>query len=1042
MNRSRWLHLEQLFHEALRRDPVQRAEWLRDQRSSDPLLVAEVERLLAAHEGDSGLEAEEPPGGSQRLGNFRLVREMASGSTSTVFEAVQEPTERTVALKVLQHQFATPEVRRRFLNESRVLARLRHPHIAQIYDAGVLRDEVHGSRAYLAMELVPGARNLMEYASAQRLEVHSRIDLFLQVCGAIHHGHVHGVIHRDVKPDNLLVDRDGHVMVIDFGVARIIEPEDGKPRTRQGEWIGTIPYMSPEHLRGGDCSVNETSDVYSLGVVLYELIAGTLPYPVSGQPALVVARHIESTPPIPLSEKVSGVSSSLVAIVQRCLEKDPTRRYGSAAVLAEELQRFLRGVGSPEEAGRREPARPMLWPLSIGAAAIALFLGMSAIREEIPRDSDAVTKSGSSESTKGRAQFSSTTDGVPANPSSVELVDDDSASAEESAAKVLQLLQEVLAAAQPSSTEDDGTVRQALDRTAERIDEFADLPEMHAQLLATLGASYHSLGEYRSAEAAYRQGLTVVAGMDGVDSPAAATVKSRLADILMELGEYGEAEQLLEEAIAVQESLAGEKRLTLANSLLYLAECRMDQGDLHGCGPLYQRAHREGLEAVGADHPRVFVFTGQLGVFLARMGQLEESERLLRRAITSDLERVGEGHLRPALWSLNLGAVLIERRKLDEAELVIRNSLAKMQEILEPDHPNFTTAWNSLAVILRERGRIEEAVEAAEKCVEIQRLRVGNHHPDLSIYLNNLGRMHKDSGDLDAAEDAYQEAFDILEAQFGADHLQIAHCLLNLAAVYRLRGEMGTAEAYLRDALDIRRAALPAGHLHILIALNNLGEFLVEMRQFDEAEEVLEECLRASARTLGNDHWLTAICRSNQALIQREFGETDRALRTLEGVLHKALREFGEDHASTIQSKLNLGIALKDSGQYKQAESYLRDSLRFYRSRLGAHHPRLAGNLLHLGSLLMWDQRIEEGISLVREAYEIRQDKLGEDHWLTAYSGAILGRGLWWNDEPHLAEPLLRAGVEQLGEQLGPEARQTQEIAAYLEEVEAVTGTK
>ena len=358
---SRWSEVRRILELALDVEPEERQAFVEQECAGDPELLNEVCRKLAL--GDSatlrenldwlegGLPAEALleaagddllPGSS--IGNYAVIRELGIGGMGRVLEARQENPSRLVALKVMSAGFHGTEHLRRFEQEASFLARLRHPGIAQIYEFSTYEAKGGALRPFFAMEYVEGALTISEYAQRHLDDDKSKIALFGQICRAVHFGHLKGVLHRDLKPGNLLVDQNGNPKVIDFGVARIEESE-GEHLTRltqTGQLVGTLRYMSPEQISGETLDLDFRSDVYALGVILFELLTGRSPYPVDSESIPAIALAISEVPPLRPSQVTPHLKGDLEWILLRALEKEPARRYQSAEALAEDLERHLK----------------------------------------------------------------------------------------------------------------------------------------------------------------------------------------------------------------------------------------------------------------------------------------------------------------------------------------------------------------------------------------------------------------------------------------------------------------------------------------------------------------------------------------------------------------------------------------------------------------------------------------------------------------------------------------------------------------------------
>ena len=312
-----------------------------------------------------------------RIGQYALRRVIASGGMGTVYEARQDNPRRPVAIKVMRRGVTSESALRRFQFEAQLLARLHHPAIAQVHEAGTY-DDGTGAGPFFAMEYIPNAKPLPYYANDRKLTLRERLDLFARFCDGVHHGHQKGIVHRDLKPDNLLVDSHGQPKIIDFGVARATDSDLAltSAQTNVGQLVGTLQFMSPEQVDADPNDIDIRSDVYSLGVVLYQLLTNELPYDISGRPALETARLIRDEEPRPITGIDRSLPADVATIVHKSLEKDRERRYQSAASLAGDLRRFLQGeaiIARPPSVTYGPPSVPsapswwFFWPVSRSA---------------------------------------------------------------------------------------------------------------------------------------------------------------------------------------------------------------------------------------------------------------------------------------------------------------------------------------------------------------------------------------------------------------------------------------------------------------------------------------------------------------------------------------------------------------------------------------------------------------------------------------------------------------------------------------------------
>ena len=549
MTPERWRHIKRLCELALDRAVEERAAFLTDACAADALLRVEVENLLrhataGADIVDSPIWALSPAAfippatalreQSEQIGRYRVIRILGQGGMGTVYEAEQDSPRRRVALKVIRGGATSRELFKRFERESQALGRLQHPGIAQVYEAGTAETSL-GSQPYFAMEFIEGSP-LKEYVAASDLDMPGRLDLAARVCDALQHAHERGIIHRDIKPGNILVDRLGQPKVLDFGVARLLESAPSETlQTSEGQLIGTLAYMSPEQVAGDPSLIDGRSDVYAIGIVLYELLTGRMPYEVSGRQHDAIRAILEEDPR-PLSTVSRRLKGDVETIVAKALDKDPRRRYGSAAALAADLRRYLAhepitarpasAVYQLQKFARRHT--------SLVAALAAVFVTLTAgtvvsTRQALrartaeraavdaenhartERD-DAVREANRALTAERAAQQDRNRAVVAQEQAQVErshAVEASQRAATEAAIAqaVRDFLQSDLLAqssAQQQATPDskpdpDLKVRTALDRAAARVPErFRNQPLVEASVRQTIGAAYQDLGLVRS----------------------------------------------------------------------------------------------------------------------------------------------------------------------------------------------------------------------------------------------------------------------------------------------------------------------------------------------------------------------------------------------------------------------------------------------------------------------------------------------------------------------------------------------------------------
>jgi tetratricopeptide (TPR) repeat protein len=694
-----------------------------------------------------------PPTVPENIGGYAIKRVLASGGMGTVYLAIQEQPRRPVALKVMKTGIVSRSALRRFEYESQILARLRHPNIAQVYEAGT-HDGGGGGVPYFAMEYITRAKPLTQYAQGKNLGTRQRLELFTTVCDAVAHGHQKGVIHRDLKPSNIVVDAQGTPKIIDFGVARATDSDLAVTtlQTDVGELIGTLQYMSPEQCEADPHDIDTRSDVYALGVVLYEMLCGQLPYDLARLPLPDAVRVIRETGPARPSSINRTLRGDIETIVLKALDKDRSRRYRTAAELGEDIGRYLRA--EPIVARRPSIAYQLRifvrrnrvavgivgfgllvvalaamggWLAVVNALAVGLlgtgwgiFRAIRAAREAARQRDEAVRARREAEAERNRAlaaerqaeQQRSEAEGARQR-------------AELEAKKSLAindfLIQDMLTCARPTEARGrDITVREVLENAARQIDAaFSEQPEIAAALRDTIGTVYESLGRFADALPHLRAALKIRRELLGDSHPDVAASLNNLGRLLYEMRDFEDAEPLLREALEIRRVVLGSEHPQVAIVLNNLASLLRAMEEYDEAATMYLEALEINQNAYGFDHPAVAINLIRLAKLWETTGDDTSAERLYRQALDMQRKLLGADHLHVGITMSNLANLQRRQSRFGEAEALLKEVVQILGARLGADHQNALIAMRNLAEVRMTMGNYRSASTLLEALIQV-----------------------------------------------------------------------------------------------------------------------------------------------------------------------------------------------------------------------------------------------------------------------------------------------------------------------------------
>lgn len=914
---TRWDKLNELFFAALDCEASQRSAFLDKACGDDRELREELESMLAVEEDTHALALESRLLSNDasnlgpetligtRIGPYRLEKLIGEGGMGEVYLADRDDDQyqQKVALKLVRPGYRNVELLTRFRVERQVLARLNHPNITRLLDGGIDNE----GRPYLVMQFIEGLP-ITKFCDKNGLSIDERLALFSKVCDAVHYAHRNLVVHRDLKPSNILVTEEGVVKLLDFGIAKLLSPESEGVSiaiTRSQIRLMTPEYAAPEQVKGE--VITTATDVYALGVLLYEMLTGRRPYKLDKRLQAEVERIIceedpqrpstavtdeaapQSVQTILSTEAISrarrtGVKrlrkmlqGDLDNLVLMALRKEPERRYASAEQFALDIQRYLREeplLARPSTMGYRLRKYLKRHRVGVGAAGLVLLsliggLGLALYQAQ------------KTEQQRDRAER-----------------------ALEQSEEVATFLMGLFQANSPSEARGDTlTAQDLLERGVERAIEIKGQPEVYARMLDVIGQSYLSLGKSEKAQPLLEAARET--WMQLGNTPETARTMRHLAGFWIEQREMEKGDSLLTEAMRLLQNTEGVSRLDWADAFYARASYFYDLADYPKADSIYRRVLAIRENRLGADHPSTLRTVRGLAITLEKQGHYDEAEALYRRALAGYQATYGDVHIEIARVKDYLSTLLYQRDEFDEAVQLSEESVALSRKIYPADHPKlgvrlgnhakllisrerraeaeplldeaaalFKAAYGSQnadyawvrqvqATNLMNRQAYEEATEIFEEVTEIHRATLGESHPRLGTTLLTFGSLESIKGNYDAAELRALEALDIYKRVYGDQHLNVATAYSHLTSHALGQKHIEKALIYVENGIEIYHALFPDGHVRIATALNLKGRILLEQGQAREAIALFQEAIDMRTPAFGADHWLVGQIRNH-----------------------------------------------------------------------------------------------------------------------------------------------------------------------------------
>lgn len=962
---KQWSRVREVFEAACDLAPGEREAYLSATCASSTGLRAQVESLLAG--ADEAPTIFEVPAAESlrvlsetghadpikgcRLGSYQIIATIAAGGMGTVYLAERCDGQylKKVAVKLITPGIPLSEALiDRFCNERQTLANLEHPNIARLLDGGVTAE----GWPYLVMEYVEG-QPIDQYCDENELDVEQRLTLFRAVASAVQYAHQNLVVHRDLKPGNILVTADGVPKLVDFGIARVLQPSTGIDSAITSHRVMTPEYASLEQIRGD--AVTTGSDIYSLGVILYRLLTGQRPYRFKSRLLAEIERVIrEEDPEKPSTAAARGrntpvpgaqlaptrrsitshehadklrrrLAGDLDAIVMMAMNKDPSRRYPSVDQFSEDIRRHLEGLPV-----RARPTSLRCRAIKFFRRNIAASLAFAALAISLAGGlAGTIWQSGLAARQRDVALMAQEAAEQAANRTRTEAL---------KAERINLFLNNMLSSIHPGQIRRVVTVRDMLADAADRIAlELVDLPGVEASVRSTLGKTYHGLGMYQEAGDQLRSALKIRQRLLGDEHAEVADSLHDLATLCDDVGEYGRAEELLRSALAIRRNLFGREHAVVATTLNDLASMLHQHGDHKEAGDVAREAIPLFEKLLAAEDPGV-MRTDVVGLaeYLHVTGQYAAAEALMRKALATHRRLLGD-HALVARDLIGLAEFLSVMGAPQESEQLYRQALDIRRKLLGADHPEVADVLSGLAAMFLGTGEHERAESMYQDALTIRRRALGDHHPDVTQSIFDLGSLMDARGDFEAAESLKREALRLrralqdgekpsplvsdslvdlarflykmndyseaellcrevlaLHRQTDLGPLPIASQLYLLARILIDQGDPAQAEPLLREGLELRRRVMPDSHWTIAAGESALGKSLVLLGRFDEAEPLLLQSHRDLCVKFGASHKRVQETVERVVSLYDAWGRVDEAHRWRE--MQRAVARVPQDH--------------------------------------------------------------------------------------------------------------------------------------------------
>ncbi len=839
-----WDELGRLYEELRKIPPEERNAWI-EKHCSDEKLKSELYTLLEVDE-DSAVyfdsltsnvispaldELSDMPPSSGKVNNYKIIKKIGRGGMGNVYLAERDDDtyKSCVAVKILRRGMDSDDILERFRNERQILARLNHPNITHLLDGGITSD----GRPYFVMEYVEG-KPITQYCDENNLTVKQRIELFNQICDALAYAHQNLVIHRDLKPGNIMVTAQGNVKLLDFGIAKILDENNTRHFTlsNTGQRLMTPEYASPEQVNGEP--INTASDVYQLGLVLYKMLSGKTPFVFENKSLAeteqIIINEIPQKPSVLLAsaefsdlQKISArrkstpkklireLKGDLDQMILKAIQKDPDQRFNSVLEFRRDIERYKRDLpvkSRGNNIGYITGKYLQRNKLFIAIAAV-FFITLTSL---------SIFYNHSVTEQRNQAQNEA-----------------------EKAAQVTSFLMELFEANDPAlSRGEELTARQLLKNAEQRIEMLENQPEVQAQMFHVTGQIYRRIGDFDRAEEFLSQALNLRTSLYGHDNNETISVYDQLGLLYSDTGNYALADSILQHALDLRLKQSKPNDPEISDTKTKLAYVLRRTGDYDEAERLYRNSYEIRKRHYGESHPLTVENLSSLGVTMINKGNYLSSESILREVLEIRRDALGPVHPDLAMSMNNLGAVLLNIGLFSEAESLFRESLEMRQTLFGDLHPKVALTMNNLGITLREQNRYVRSMDYLIEALEIRNNILGRDNVNTAISKFSLGQLKLHIGEIDRAFDLLKSAYEVFHDHLTENHSFTARTKMSIGSCYMEVGEKNLAQEYLTVGYDKVREIHKEISLEMALADWEYGTFLQKNGSYDKAREHLQ----------------------------------------------------------------------------------------------------------------------------------------------------------------------------------------------------------